>query len=304
MNGAKQHVWFDGKFVNFEDAKVHILTHSLQYGSAVFEGIRVYDTKHGSAIFRLKAHLRRFINSAKIYNMDLEYSTQELQQAIIALVKKNKLKSCYVRPIAFYNDTQIGLSVRGKKISIAIAAVPFGSYFKDKDKGIRCKVSSWNRIDSRILPTRAKASGNYINSIIASMEAKDSGADEAIMLFSNGYVAEGPGENVFLVKDNMLITPSEGADILVGITRDSVIKIAESKGLQVSERFVHREELYTCDELFFTGTAAEVTPILSVDSRKIGSGKVGPITKLISDEFTRVTNGGNEEFKDWLTPIS
>lgn len=300
---SEQYVWFDGKFVKSKDAKVHILTHSLQYGSGVFEGIRVYDTKDGSAVFRLKDHLKRLLNSAKIYNMKLDYNMEELHKAITDLVKKNGLKSCYIRPIAFYNDTSIGLGVKGKKVSIAIAAVPFGNYFKDKDKGIRCKVSSWYRIDSGILPTQAKASGNYINSIIASMEAKNSGADEAIMLFSNGYVAEGPGENIFLVKDSMLVTPSKESDILVGITRDSVIKIAEDIGVQVEERFVHREELYTADELFFTGTAAEITPILSVDNREIGFGKIGPITKVISDAFSKAVNGEKKEFNGWLTPV-
>ena len=223
----KQYVWINGEFIAFEDAKVHILTHSLQYGSGIFEGIRCYSTAKGPSVFRLKDHVRRFEESAKIYAMKLGYSAEELTRAIEDLVRKNSLDSCYIRPFAFFDDAGIGLGVAGKKVSVAIAALPFGSYFKDKDRGIRCKVSSWRRISSEVLPPRAKASGNYLNSIIASSEAKEAGADEAILLSDRGYVAEGPGENIFLVKNGRLITPSEDADILLGITRDSIIKLAE-----------------------------------------------------------------------------
>lgn len=295
------YVWLDGKLVRSEDANVHILTHSLQYGSGIFEGIRIYSTNKGPAVFRLREHLKRFVNSAKIYSMNLGYSIDELEEATLNVVRENKLDSGYIRPFAFYNDTNIGLSVQGKKVSVAIAAVSFGSYYKDKDAGIKCKVSTWHRINSNILPTRAKASGNYINSIIATIEAKNSGADDAILLSANGYVAEGSGENIFLVKDNVLITPSEESDILVGITRDSVIKMAKSLGIEVKERLVHKEELYTCDELFFTGTAAEVTPILSVDSISVGNGMIGQVTKAISEEFSKAITGQNSKFAEWLT---
>lgn len=303
MKPAQQYVWFDGQFVKFEDAKVHVLTHSLQYGTGIFEGIRAYQTRDGAAVFRLKDHVKRFLNTARIYSMNLHFSQAELEKAIVETLKKNRLASAYIRPFAFYNDTHIGLDVTGKKISVIVAALRFGNYFTNKDKGIRCKFSSWQRINSQILPPEAKISGNYANSIIASIEAKNDGADEAILTSMDGYVAEGPGENIFIIDDGRLITPSREADILLGITRDSVIKIAENIGLEVEERNVHKEELYTCDEAFFTGTAAEITPIVEVDGRKIGKGKPGPITKTLEEKYYEVVNGENLEFKDWLTVI-
>lgn len=299
----KQYVWFDGRFVDSNEAKVHVLTHSLQYGSGIFEGMRTYKTKRGACVFRLKDHMRRFLDTARIYAMDLGYDEEELCKAVTTLVRKNRLESCYIRPFAFYNDTRIGLDTSGKKISVAIAAVPFGAYFENKNKGIRCRVSSWHRINSEILPPHAKASGNYRNSILASEEAKRNGADEAIMLTSHGYVAEGPGENIFIVKNNKLITPSDSSDILLGITRDSVIKIAENMGLLVEVRDVHREELYTCEELFFSGTAAEITPIVNVDGRRIGAGHIGPMTKMVSDHFSHIVAGEDDQFNHWLTPV-
>jgi branched-chain amino acid aminotransferase len=298
---GKQYVWMDGRLVDFKSANVHILTHSLQYGSGIFEGIRAYKTMTGTAIFRLEEHVRRFLETAKIYDMNLGFSHNQLKDAITDLVKKNGLESCYIRPFAFYNDQRIGLSVTGKKISVAIAAVAFGNYFEDKNKGIKCKVSSWRRINSEIMPPHAKGSGNYMNSVLASEEAKRNGADEAILLGLDGYVAEGPGENIFLVKDEKLLTPPESADILLGITRDSIIKVAESMGLVVEERNVHREELYIADELFFTGTAAELTPITSVDGKRIGLGHIGPITKMLSEKFTQIVTGEDKQFSNWLS---
>lgn len=299
----KQYVWYNGKFVDFKDANVHVLTHSLQYGSGIFEGLRAYDTGKGTAIFRLKEHVKRLFNTAKIYKMDLGFTPSEIENAAIAATKKNGLKESYIRPFAFYDDNHIGLNVAGKKVSLIIASVAFGSYFKNKNKGIKCIVSSWKRINSSILPPEAKASGNYINSVLSSIEANALGADEAILLGLNDNVAEGPGENLFLVEDGILITPSRASDILMGITRDSIIKIAENLGLEVEEREVHREELYIADELFFTGTAAELTPIINVDSRKVGTGAVGPITKTLSTAFSDVILGKNSEFKQWLTYI-
>jgi branched-chain amino acid aminotransferase len=300
---AKQYAWLDGKFIAFEDAKVHLLTHSMQYGSGIFEGLRAYRAKDGTAIFRLKEHVKRFFNSAKIYFMDLGFTEEQIQEAIIGTVKKNGLKEGYIRPFAFYNDQRIGLSTVDKKISVFIAAVPFGNYFADKDNGIKCKVASWHRINSLILPPEAKACGNYLNSIMCSMEAKRTGADEAILLSCDGMVAEGPGENIFLVQGDKLVTPSKEADILLGITRDTVIKILEDKGIMLEERLVHREELYTSDEVFFTGTAAELTPIIEIDSRKVGKGKVGPVTKILEDDLTKIVTGHNPEFSDWLTYV-
>ncbi len=298
---SKQYVWFDGKFVDFEKANVHILTHSLQYGSGIFEGIRAYSTEKGPAIFRLREHAKRFLNSSKIVGLDLQMQQKEIEEAIKEAVKKNKLESCYIRPFAFYNDQGIGLNVVGKKVSVAIAALAFGNYFEGKDAGIKCKVASWQRINSYVLPPQAKLSGNYANSILASLEAKLAGADEAILLSPGGYVAEGPGENIFLVNDGKIITPSKDSDILLGITRNSIIKVAESMGFEVEERLVHKEELYTCDEAFFTGTAAELTPITSIDSRKIGNGKPGPITKVLGDKFSGVVHGKEREYMQWLT---
>ncbi len=299
----KQYIWFDGEFVEFEKAKVHVLTHSLQYGSGIFEGIRAYQTDKGPAIFRLDDHLKRFFNSAKIYSIKMPFSEGEIRKAIIETMIKNKLEEAYIRPFAFYNDANIGLDVTGKKVSVIVATVPLKTYFKNKDKGISCKISSWHRINSLILPPMAKASGNYINSIIASLEAKGSGADEAILTSVEGYVAEGAAENIFMVKDGLLITPSREADILLGITRDSIIKIAQNLGIETIERNIHKEELYTCDELFFAGTAAEITPIKSVDGRVIGEGKPGPITKTISDKYFDIVHGRDILFKDWLTYV-
>lgn len=301
---AKQYVWFDGRFVEFGKANVHVLTHSLQYGSGIFEGLRAYNTARGPAIFRLPEHCRRFINTAKVYNMKLGLSADDVSKAIVSTVAKNKLSSCYIRPFAFYNDTKIGINPVGRKVSTIVATVPFGNYFEGKDRGISCKVSSWLRINSLILPPEAKASGNYLNSIIASLEAVNAGADEAILLTLDGYVAEGPGENIFLVKDNVLVTPGMDSDILAGITRDTVIKLAEAMGFEVEQRSVHREELYTSSEVFFTGTAAELTPIIKIDSRMVGNGRPGPITKLLEDKYYKIAMGENKEYEDWLTYVT
>ncbi len=301
---SQLYFWLDNKIVRRKDAVVPILTHSLQYGSGIFEGIRTYKTPSGPAIFRLNDHIKRFFKSAKVYCMDLGYTQSEIHEAIINVVKRNKLESCYIRPFAFYDDDNIGISTYGKEISVFIAAIPFGAYFgKGKEHGIKCKISSWQRINSLILPPEAKASGNYINSIIANLEAKSTGADEAILTSLDGYVAEGSGENIFIVDEGRLVTPSREADILLGITRDSIIKISDNLGLDVTERNIHKEELYTCDEAFFVGTAAEVTPITYIDSRKVGTGKPGDITKQLADEYSKIVSGRNKEFDYWLTYI-
>ena len=298
---AKRYVWLDGKIISEEASRIPIMTHSLQYASGVFEGIRAYGTDKGTAVFRLKDHVKRLFNSAKIYGMDLSYTEEEISLAIKKIINANKLEHCYIRPFVFYNDHNIGLSTEGKKISIFITALPFGAYFASgKEKGISCKVSSWHRVNSMILPPEAKASGNYANSILASAEAKRCGANEAILLSTNGHVAEGPGENIFLVDGGKLVTPSKDSDILLGITRDSIIKIAESIGMQVIERNIHREELYVADEVFFTGTAAEVTPINTIDSIKIGNGKPGAVTKVLAGKYSDIAIGKDQEFSGWL----
>ncbi len=296
-----QFVWLDGKFVKYDQARVPLLTHSLQYGSGVFEGIRCYNTAKGPAIFRLHDHTLRLFDSAKIYSMPIKYRVKEIEEATKQLIKKNGLTSAYIRPFIFYNYVGIGYRTKGKQTSVAIAALEFGNLFGEKHKGLNCKIVSWQRINSSILPPGSKASGNYLNSLLASQEADNSGYDEAILMTRDGHIAEGPGENIFAVKGNVLITPPKSADILLGITRDTVIKIAESMGLEVEERDVRREELYTSDEAFFTGTAAEITPILSVDSRTLGSGKAGPIATMISERYTKIVNGEDKEFIGWLS---
>ncbi|MCL4387598.1 branched-chain amino acid transaminase [Candidatus Marsarchaeota archaeon] len=302
MDGSNLKVWLDGKVIDYADAKVPILTHSLQYGSGIFEGIRAYKNDSGTAVFRLRDHVRRFFETAKIYSMKLGFSEDEIEKAILQIIKLNGLDSCYIRPFAFYRDDGIGMTTSGKHVSVFIAAVPFGAYFgSGVDKGIKCKVSSWRRINSDILPVRAKASGNYINSIIAENEAHASGYDEAILLSHNGYIAEGPGENIFLVKKGVLLAPGEESDILFGITRDSIIKVARNEGIEVVEASIHREELYTADEVFFAGTAAEITPIINVDGIVVGNGSVGPLTSRIASEYRSIVGGKDAKYKDWLT---
>lgn len=302
----QQFVWLDGKMVKFEDANIHILTHSLQYGSGIFEGIRCYRTAEGPEVFRLDDHLKRFLNSAKIYRMPVKFNAKELKEGIKSIITKNGLTEAYIRPFIFYNDIGIGFNTKGKSTSIAIAAIPFGSLFGQagESKGIRCQVSSWLRINSSTLPVEAKASGNYLNSIIASIEANESGYDEAILMSSSGKVAEGPGENIFIVQDGTLITPPKSSDILLGITRDTIIKVAREMNIPVNERDIKREELYISDEVFFSGTAAEITPIISVDSRKVGDGRPGPMTNALSSRYSRIVNGEDKKFRDWLTFVN
>ncbi len=295
-------VWLNGKIIGIEEASISPLAHSVQYGSGVFEGIRSYETQNGTAIFRLMEHVGRLLKSAKTCYINLGYKEAEIREAIIKTVKANGLGACYIRPFAYVSEEGIGLSSYRKGTSMLIMALPFGSYFgAGKDKGIRCAVTSINRINSSVLPVQAKVSGNYVNSALANAEARIAGADEAILLSSSGHVSEGPGENIFLVEGNKLVTPGEDSDVLLGITRDSIIKIAEASGIEVEERSVHKEELYTCSELFFTGTAAEITPIVEVDGIKVGNGKPGPITKMLSGKYSGVVTGKDTMFEGWLT---
>lgn len=297
-------IWFDGEMSDYSEVKVPLLTHSLQYGSGIFEGIRAYDAGGTAAIFRLDDHVDRFMKSARIYRMDHSFSRGQIRQGIIDVVKENDLKACYIRPFAFFNDDSISLSTAGKKVSICIIAVPFGNYFGDEfNKGVTCKVSGWRRINSDILPIQSKASGNYLNSLAAMGEALAAGFDEAILLSRNGFIAEGPGQNIFLVKDGKLLTPGLESDILFGITRFSVIEMAEKMGIDVVERQLHRDELYTCDEAFFCGTAAEVTPIVDVDGIRVGNGKPGELTEKISKAYMQIVTGKDNDFSHWLTHV-
>lgn len=298
-------VWLDGNLIKESDAKVPIMTHSLQYGSGIFEGIRSYETSSGSAVFRLDEHIRRFFNTAKTYYMELPYDPGQIKKAILEVLKVNNLKSAYIRPFAFYNDSRVGIHTDEKRISVFIAAIPFGAYFgESQEKGLKCKISSWHRISSTVLPIQAKASGNYLNSIIANAEVAKAGYDEAILLSANGFVAEGPGANIFLAKDGKILTPNKDSDILLGITRDSIIKVAESLHLEVEQRFVHREELYSADEVFLVGTAAEVTPVVSIDNISVGDGIPGEITKKIGSKFSDIVHGRDNYFSEWLTPVA
>lgn len=299
---ASKKIWMNGKFVNWRDAKVHVLTHALHYGSGVFEGIRSYETGKGLSIFRLKGHMKRLKNSAKIYFMDIPYSLDELCIATKELIKINELKDCYIRPIVYRGYGELGLNPLNCPVDVSIAAWAWGSYLGEEGlkEGIRVKVSSYKRIPPNSLPSSSKATGQYINSILAKVEALDSGCEEAVMLDFRGFISEGSGENLFLVKDGKIFTPPLHASILPGITRDSVIKIARDLGYEVIETDITRGFLYLCDEAFLTGTAAEVVPIKEVDGRKISQGKPGSITKKLQGKFFKVVRGEDPKYEDWL----
>lgn len=297
-----KYIWMDGKFVRWGDAKVHVLTHTLHYGLGVFEGIRCYSTPEGPAIFRLRDHMKRFLKSAKMVEMKIPYSLSKLCEAVKETVRKNKINECYIRPIAFYGYGVMGLNPTGAPVNVAIAVWPWGTYLGEEGlrKGVRVKISKWRRIHPLILPPQAKVVANYANSILAKLDALESGFDEAILLNMDGYIAEGPGENVFIVKNGQLFTPPLDAGALEGITRDSVIKIAKDEGFDVIEKNIKVDDLFTADEAFFTGTAAEVTPIAEVDGRKIGSGTRGPITEKIQDIYFRTVRGQIRRYRKWL----
>ena len=295
-------IWMDGKLVPWKKANVHVLTHTLHYGLGVFEGIRCYKTEKGPAVFRLKDHIRRLENSAKLVGMKLPYSVDELVKATKETIKANRIEECYIRPIAYYGYGVMGLNPKGAKVNVAIAVWPWGTYLgaEGLESGIRAKISPWLRIHPRILPPQAKVVANYANSILAKVDALNSGHDEAILLNIDGYVAEGPGENVFIVKDGKLITPPVSSGALVGITRDSIIKIARDEGISFEESDFKPGDLYAADEAFFTGTAAEVTPIREVDGKPIGDGKRGPITERLQHIFFNVVRGKEPKYEFWL----
>ena len=292
-------IWMNGKFVDWHDAKIHVLTHALHYGSGVFEGVRAYKTANGPAVFRLTDHIKRLRRSAKIYFMDIPYSDEELVAATKELVKLNKLDGCYIRPIAYRGYGEMGLNPLNAIVDVAIACWPWGAYLGEEGikHGIRAKVSSYRRIDVNVLPPAAKASGNYINSILAKVEVIHAGYDEAVMLNTHGFVTDGTGENLFIVRNEVLYTPPTSDGALEGITRDSVIDIANDLGYAVVEDHLVRSDLYLADEAFYTGTAAEVVPIREVDERVIG--EPGPITKAIQEIFFAAIKGEREEYKDW-----
>ena len=298
-------IWHDGKLVPWREATTHVLTHSLHYGLAVFEGLRAYKTDDGPAIFRLKEHTDRLFNSAHIYMMKIPYSKEALMEAHREVVRANKLESCYLRPIAFYGSEKMGVSPKGAQVHVSIAAWPWGAYLGEDGlaNGIRVKTSSYARHHVNVSMCRAKYSGTYANSILANMEATEHGYDEALLLDVDGFVAEGAGENLFVVKDGQIYEP-EIASALVGITRASVIQLAKELGFEVKAKRLTRDDLYIADEAFFTGTAAEVTPIRELDGRVIGTGSRGPITQKIQSLFFDVVNGRSPFHKSWLTPVA
>ena len=297
-------IWFDGKLVDWRDAKIHVLTHSLHYGMAVFEGVRAYKTGRGTSIFRLQEHTRRFFNSAKIFQMKMPFPAEQILEAQKEVVRANKLESCYLRPIAWIGSEKLGVSARDNTIHVSISAWPWGAYLGEDGlaKGIRVKTSSYTRHHVNVSLVRAKASGYYINSILANQEVTANGYDEALLLDTEGYVSEGAGENVFIVRNNTVYTP-DLASCLDGITRDSVIQMARDLGYSVVEKRITRDEMYCADEAFFTGTAAEVTPIRELDDREIGSGSRGPVTGRLQALFFDVVAGKAPAYQSWLTPV-
>lgn len=297
-------IWLDGKMVDWRDAKIHVLTHSLHYGMAVFEGVRAYKTESGTAIFRLAEHTRRLFNSAKIFQMVIPFSPDELMKAQKEVVKANKLESCYIRPIAWVGSEKLGVAARGNTIHVSIAAWPWGAYLGEEGlaKGIRTKISSFTRHHVNVSLVRAKASGYYINSILSNQEATALGYDEAILLDTEGYVSEGSGENIFIVRDGVIYTP-DLASCLDGITRNSVLAMAKDLGIELREKRITRDELYCADEAFFSGTAAEITPIREVDDRQIGEGSRGPITEKLQSLFFDIVAGRNPKYAEWLAQV-
>ncbi|MEW6612912.1 MAG: branched-chain amino acid transaminase [Pseudomonadota bacterium] len=298
-------IWFDGKLLPWREVTVHGLTHSLHYGMGVFEGERAYNTPAGPAIFRLQEHTRRLFNSAKILQMDMPFGEAEINAATCEVIRANGLESAYIRPLAFYGAEGMGLSAKGLKTHVLIAAWPWGAYLGQEalERGIRVKVSSFNRHHVNIHMVKAKATGNYLNSMLAQREASAAGYDEALLLDREGYVAEGSGENIFMVRDGVLYTPTL-TSALEGITRDTVMRLAGELGIRVVEKQLTRDEFYIADEAFFTGTAAEVTPIREIDGRVIGSGSRGPVTQRLQSLYFDQVTGKRKEHPEWLTYVN
>mgnify|MGYP000990449406 FL=1 len=304
MDDRDGKIWFNGELVEWRSATTHVLTHTLHYGMGVFEGVRAYETPDGPAIFRLQDHTKRLFNSAKIVGMQLPFTEEQINRAHIDVVKANNLASCYFRPMAYYGSGKLGVAPKQDDVQVILAAWAWGAYLGEEGmrKGIRVRVSSFTRHHPNVTMIKAKANGNYMNSIMANTEATRDGYDEAILLDAQGYVAEGSGENIFTVRDGVLYTPA--LDVaLDGITRRSVIAIASEMGLKVIEKRLTRDELYVADEVFFTGTAAEVTPIREIDGRQIGIGERGPITAEIQQRYFDIVQGKNPKYRDWLTYV-
>lgn len=294
-------IWFNGKFVPWEDARVHVMAHGLHYGSGVFEGIRSYGTPEGPAVFRLDTHIQRFFQSAELYELEIPYTPEHLTAAVLDLVRRNRMTNAYIRPIAFFDAYTLTVWPRGCPVTVAIVTIPLGAYLEGRERGTRVTVSSIRKFDPSAIPSTGKSCGQYVNSVRAVQEALRRGYDEAILLNSHGEVAEGSGENLFVVKEGAIITNGSDASILPGITRDSVLTIARDLGLPTRVRAITTEDLANADELFFSGTAVEVTPIREVDGRLIGDGSPGLITKKIQSTFFEIVEGKRPEYRAWLS---
>jgi branched-chain amino acid aminotransferase len=299
-------IWQDGDFVDWDDATVHVLTHALHYGTGIFEGVRCYDTENGPAIFRWDEHLDRFYQSAKPYDMEVPFSREELTEATLELLRREELRSCYIRPVAFYGYGSLGVSPKENPVDTAIAAWPWGTYLGEEalERGVEVMISSWRKYASSQIPTNAKTTGLYVNSLLAGEEARRNGYTEAIVLNKEGQVAEGPGENLFLVRDGEIYTPGLSQSILDGVTRNTVIELARERGYTVYDQAsISRGELNTADELFFTGTAAEVTPIRKVDNVTIGDGSRGPVTEELQQAFFDLVERRTDAHEEWFTYV-
>jgi branched-chain amino acid aminotransferase len=299
-------IWYDGKFVEWADAKCHILSHVIHYGSSVFEGVRCYETQLGSGVFRLHDHVKRLYDSAKIYRMDIPFTQEQFRQAVVETVSVNSLKSCYIRPIAFRGYATMGVNPLSCPVNCAIAAWSWGKYLGEDamEKGVSVRVSSWRRPAPDTFPTLAKAGGNYLNSQLVKMEAVNDGFDEGIALDHYGFVSEGSGENIFLVRNGVLYTPPTSSSILPGITRHCVYKLASDLGIRMRQQVIPREALYIADEVFFSGTAAEITPVTKIDNIVIGTGQRGPVTERIQSEFFKIVEGRTPDRHSWFTYLT
>ncbi len=298
-------IWMNGELIEFEKATVHVLSHALHYGSGAFEGIRCYDTADGPAVFRLREHIRRLERTCKIYRMPLRFSGEELADAVLETIRANELGACYIRPLVWRGFGSLGVDPLRAPVETAVAAWTFGKYLgDDADEGIDVCVSSWRRVPTESLPSEAKATGNYLNGTLIKMEAILDGYAEGIALDIHGFVSEGSGENVFLVMDGALVTPPQAASLLPGITRDTVATLARNLGLTVRQEPISRGLLYICDEMFLSGTAAEITPVRSIDHYTVGDGRPGEITRRLMEEFRRTVTGHNTGHRDWLTPVA
>jgi len=305
MSDRDGKIWMDGQMVEWRDAKIHVLSHTLHYGCGVFEGVRAYKGDGGTAIFRLEDHTQRLFNSAKILRMKIPFTQEQVNDAQMAVIRENHLESGYLRPLSWIGDKKLGVSPKGNDIHLMVAAWAWGAYLGEEGmkRGIRVKTSSFTRHHVNITMTQAKAVSNYTNSILANTEATDDGYDEALLLDTAGFVSEGSGENVFIVKDGVVYTPDLSAGALKGITRDTVFHICKDLGLDVVQKRITRDEVYIADEAFFTGTAAEVTPIRELDRLEIGSGSRGPITEKIQNAFFDIVHGRNPQYAHWLSPV-